>query len=60
VLIRPEALALAGGVESIRPEVIDDCSLARMVKRSGGKLYLGVSNLTAAFAGTNRSLRSVG
>ena len=48
MLIRPEALACAGGIDAIRHEVIDDCTLARAVKRSGGKLYLGVSNLTAS------------
>ena len=48
MLIRPEALARAGGIESIRHQVIDDCTLARIVKGSGGKLYLGVSNLMAS------------
>lgn len=48
MLIRPEALARAGGIESIRQHVIDDCTLARIVKGSGGKLYLGVSNLTTS------------
>lgn len=48
MLIRPEALARAGGIESIRHQVIDDCTLARIVKGSGGKLYLGVSNLTTS------------
>jgi hopene-associated glycosyltransferase HpnB len=43
VLIRPEALARAGGVEAIRGQIIDDCALARMVKRSGGKVWLGVT-----------------
>jgi hopene-associated glycosyltransferase HpnB len=47
MLIRPEALARAGGIEPIRHQVIDDCTLARIVKGSGGKLYLGVSKLTA-------------
>jgi len=43
VLIRPEALARAGGVEAIRGQIIDDCALARMVKRSGGKVWLGMT-----------------
>ena len=43
VLIRPEALARAGGVEAIRGQIIDDCALAHMVKRSGGKVWLGVT-----------------
>jgi hopene-associated glycosyltransferase HpnB len=51
ILIRSDALARVGGVESIRHEVIDDCALARTIKRSGGKLYMGVSNLTASVRG---------
>src|SRR5438477_9178305 len=34
MLIRPQALARFGGVEAIRGEIIDDCALAREVKRS--------------------------
>lgn len=43
ILIRPEALARAGGVAAIRSEIIDDCALARRVKRNGGKVWLGVT-----------------
>ena len=43
VLIRPEALARGGGVAAIRSAVIDDCALARIVKNSGGKLWLGMT-----------------
>jgi hopene-associated glycosyltransferase HpnB len=43
ILVRPEALARAGGVAAIRGEIIDDCALARRVKRSGGKVWLGVT-----------------
>lgn len=43
ILIRPEALARAGGVAGIRNEIIDDCALARAVKQSGGKLWLGLA-----------------
>jgi hopene-associated glycosyltransferase HpnB len=43
ILIRPETLARAGGVAAIRSEIIDDCALARMVKRSGGKVWLGLT-----------------
>jgi hopene-associated glycosyltransferase HpnB len=53
ILIRPAALAKAGGIEAIRQEVIDDCSLAARVKRSGGRLWLGAS-------ATTRSLRPYG
>ena len=43
LLIRPEALARAGGIETIRGEIIDDCALALAVKRCGGKVWLGMT-----------------
>jgi hopene-associated glycosyltransferase HpnB len=43
VLIRPEVLRRSGGLAAIRGEVIDDCSLARAVKRNGGRLWLGLT-----------------
>ena len=46
MLIRPEALQRAGGIASIRSEVIDDCALARAVKRSRGKVWLGLTHTT--------------
>ena len=42
ILIRPSALDRIGGIESIRGEIIDDCALARAVKRTGGGIWLGV------------------
>jgi hopene-associated glycosyltransferase HpnB len=51
VLIRPEALERAGGFESIRGEIIDDCSLAARVKKLGGHLWLGVSRETRSIRG---------
>lgn len=48
ILIRPESLARAGGIEAIRNEMIDDCALARAVKQSGGRVWLGLSPLTAS------------
>jgi hopene-associated glycosyltransferase HpnB len=48
VLIRPKALARAGGIEAIRAEIIDDCALARVVKRGGGKVWLGVTPDTSS------------
>ncbi|MGC2658085.1 MAG: glycosyltransferase [Bryobacteraceae bacterium] len=56
VLIRPQALQAAGGFEAIRNTVIDDCALARIVKRSGGRLWLGLTRTTFS----NRSYRSFG
>jgi hopene-associated glycosyltransferase HpnB len=46
ILVRPAALAAAGGIAAIRGEIIDDCALARQVKRSGGKIWLGLSPST--------------
>ena len=43
VLIRPAALERIGGIAAIRQEIIDDCALARAVKRSGGKVWLGTT-----------------
>lgn len=43
MLIRPAALARAGGLAAIRSEIIDDCALARAVKRSGGSVSLGLT-----------------
>ncbi len=51
MLIRPAALDRAGGIAAIRHEIIDDCALARAVKRSGGKVWLGL-------AAETRSLRA--
>ncbi len=44
VLIRRERLRLAGGLEAIKGEIIDDCALGRIVKRSGGRLWLGLAD----------------
>jgi hopene-associated glycosyltransferase HpnB len=53
MLVRPEALARAGGVAAIRGEIIDDCALARMVKRTGGKVWLGVTPDTCSLRAYN-------
>ncbi|MGW2254168.1 glycosyltransferase [Kitasatospora sp. NPDC001660] len=42
-LVRREALERAGGVAAIRGAVIDDVSLARAVKASGGRTWLGLA-----------------
>jgi hopene-associated glycosyltransferase HpnB len=43
ILIRREMLERIGGIVSIRGELIDDCALARAVKRAGGRVWLGPS-----------------
>jgi hopene-associated glycosyltransferase HpnB len=48
ILIRRTALERIGGVESIRHELIDDCALARAVKKTGGSLWLGHADRTVS------------
>jgi hopene-associated glycosyltransferase HpnB len=43
VLLETRAIAAIGGLESIRNELIDDCALARRVKRSGFRTWIGQS-----------------
>ena len=43
-LVRREALERAGGVAAIRGAVIDDVNLARLVKRNGGRTWLGLAD----------------
>lgn len=53
VLVRPAALARIGGLQAVRSEIIDDCALARAVKRTGGTIWLGLTR-------TAHSIRSYG
>jgi hopene-associated glycosyltransferase HpnB len=41
ILLKREALTRIGGFAAIRSEVIDDCALAKAVKGSGGKVWMG-------------------
>ncbi|MDR3526980.1 MAG: glycosyltransferase [Rhizomicrobium sp.] len=43
MLIRREALERAGGIASIRAEIIDDCAMGRVMKAQG-PIWLGLSN----------------
>jgi hopene-associated glycosyltransferase HpnB len=43
VLLKREALDRMGGLAAIRGEVIDDCTMAHAVKRSGGGLWMGLT-----------------
>ncbi|CAI9120194.1 glycosyltransferase [Brytella acorum] len=45
ILLRRDALERIGGIGVVRGALIDDCTLAAHVKRSGGRLYLGHSTL---------------
>jgi hopene-associated glycosyltransferase HpnB len=48
ILIRRKALERIGGLAAIRSEVIDDCALAKAVKLSGGKVWLGLTRKSAS------------
>jgi hopene-associated glycosyltransferase HpnB len=53
ILIRPAALQRIGGLAAIRHEIIDDCALARAVKATGGKVWLGVTSDTQSVRAYN-------
>jgi len=44
MLVKAEALERAGGLQPIRGAVIDDCALAELLKRHGGRLWLGLTD----------------
>jgi hopene-associated glycosyltransferase HpnB len=43
ILLRRQALERIGGLSAIRDEIIDDCALARVVKRTGGRIWMSVT-----------------
>jgi hopene-associated glycosyltransferase HpnB len=43
ILLKRAALERIGGLAAIRGEVIDDCTLARAVKRTGGGIWMGLT-----------------
>jgi hopene-associated glycosyltransferase HpnB len=43
ILLRRNVLAPIRGIASIRGEVIDDCALARLVKKNGGRVWMGLT-----------------
>jgi len=51
ILLRRTALKRIGGLASIRNEIIDDCSLARAVKRSGGEIWMGLTRASRSLRG---------
>lgn len=53
LLLRRDALERIGGFVAIAGEVIDDCSLGRAVKRSGGRIWMGLTR-------ASRSIRRYG
>jgi cellulose synthase/poly-beta-1,6-N-acetylglucosamine synthase-like glycosyltransferase len=53
ILLRREALERIGGFSAIRSEVIDDCALARAVKNTGGKIWMGLTRASISFRAYN-------
>src|SRR5690348_1848606 len=49
ILLRRAALERIGGFAAIRGEVIDDCALARAVKRSDGRVWMGLTRKSESF-----------
>ena len=41
ILVRRSTLEKAGGLEAIRSALIDDCALGRLIKKQGGRIWLG-------------------
>jgi hopene-associated glycosyltransferase HpnB len=46
MLLEHAALERIGGLRAIRDRLIDDCALAEAVKKSGGRIWLGLTNRT--------------
>ena len=51
ILMRWPALSRIGGIAAIRGELIDDCALAKAVKNTGGKIWLGLTSTTRSVRG---------
>lgn len=48
ILIKRDILTKIGGIEILRQALIDDCTLAKYVKDSGGKIWLGLTKLNTS------------
>jgi len=47
-LVRRAALERAGGLDAVRGAVIDDVAIAKIVKRGGGRIWLGLAEQVAS------------
>jgi hopene-associated glycosyltransferase HpnB len=54
VLVRREVLAKAGGLQRISGALIDDVALANLVKRAGGRIWLGLGTEVTSLRGYPR------
>lgn len=48
MLIRRRALEAIGGIAAIKGQLIDDCALAAAIKKTGGKIWLGLADRTVS------------
>jgi len=55
ILVDTAALARAGGFAALRGALIDDCTLARAIKDSGGRTWIGLSHAVVS----HRPMRSL-
>jgi len=53
ILVRREALERAGGIDSVRHEIIDDCALGRRLKAEGA-IWLGLTERATSLRGYQR------
>ena len=44
ILLRSDSLRMIGGFDALRNAIIDDCSLARKIKKSGNRTWIGLSH----------------
>jgi hopene-associated glycosyltransferase HpnB len=44
ILLRSDSLRIIGGFDALRNAIIDDCSLARKIKKSGSRTWIGLSH----------------
>lgn len=59
MLVRRDALDGAGGIAAIKNALIDDCALARLLKRAGNRIWIGLADDEAVSLRDNRSLASI-
>ena len=60
VLIRPRALERIGGLAALKGQIIDDCSLASLVKDSGGAIWMGLTKSAVSLTAVWRIQRDRG
>lgn len=58
MLVRRDALARIDAFDSVRDALIDDCALAARIKRSGGRIWIGLSR-SVVCARAHRGLKSI-